>query len=124
MDWVDDNVSVGGWRDAITSSRLRNTGADFVVDARALFDQVLYGYRRVPIVDRILRTADLLATCSEKGPKIMIRCHHGRDRSPFVAMVYVSRKYDMNYRDAYVTVKQKVPRTVYHWDWVRLLEKG
>ena len=38
-------------------------------------------------------------------------------------MAYVSKKYGLSYRDAYALVKEKRPRTVFHWDWVEILER-
>jgi protein-tyrosine phosphatase len=53
--------------------------------------------------------------------KVLVHCTEGIDRTPFVAMVYVSKKYDMPYEDAYKLVKEKRPGTIYHWDWVEML---
>ena len=121
MKWVDDMVAVGNWADARDVDGLRSEGVDLIVDARALFTQSLLQFDKVPLVKEVLRTADLLVALSSLKPKVMIRCYHGRDRSPFVAMVYVSKKYVMSYKDAYDFVRQRVPRTVYHWDWVKML---
>jgi len=122
MDWIDDTVCVGNWIDVWNLDNLKSEKIDLIVDARVLFDQSLLGTNRVPIADRVLRAADLLVAISEKKPKIMIRCRQGRDRAPFVAMVYVSKKHGMSYREAYDLVKQKVHRTAYHWDWTKMLE--
>jgi hypothetical protein len=121
MKWVDDIVAVGNWTDARDVDGLRSEGVDFMVDARALFTQSLLRFDKIPLVKEVLRVANLLVALSSLKPKVMIRCYHGRDRSPFVAMIYVSKKYDMTYKDAYDFVRQRVPRTVYHWDWVRML---
>lgn len=121
MKWVDDMVAVGNWADARDVDGLRREGVDFIVDARALFTQSLLQFDKVPLVKEVLRAANLLVAISSLKPKVMIRCYHGRDRSPFVAMIYVSKKYDMTYKDAYDFVRQSVPRTVYHWDWVKML---
>lgn len=121
MDWIDETICVGNWIDARNLDDLKSNGIDLIVDARALFNQGFLGKDREPIVERVLRIADLLVAISEKKPKVMIRCRRGRDRSPFVAMVYMSKKYGMPHEDAYGLVKQKVRRTVYHWDWVKML---
>ncbi len=121
MDWIDEAVCVGNWLDARRRRRLKSENVDLIVDARILFDQGFLGRNRTPVVDAVIRVADLLVAVSEKKGKVMIRCRRGRDRSPFVAMVYVSRKYGMSHEDAYEMVKRKVPRTAYHWDWVKML---
>jgi hypothetical protein len=46
----------------------------------------------------------------------------GIDRTPFIAMVYVARKYNKKSTDAYAYVKEKHPGTVYHWDWIKMLK--
>jgi hypothetical protein len=122
MDWIDDVVAIGNWVDARNVVLLKREAIDLIIDARTLFEQSFLGLNRVPTVKSVLKAADLLVTLSEHKIKVMIRCHRGRDRSPFVAMVYASKKYAMPYREAYDFVKQRNPRTVYHWDWVKMLE--
>jgi hypothetical protein len=43
---------------------------------------------------------------------------------PFLAMVYVSKKYVMDYDAVYKFVAEKRPNTRYHWDWVKLLKSN
>ena len=56
--------------------------------------------------------------------KVLIYCNRGRDRSPFTAMLYVSKRYGLSYQEAYALVKSKRRETAFHWDWVRSVEKG
>jgi protein-tyrosine phosphatase len=121
MEWIDDMVAVGNWVDASGVDDLKREEIDLIVDARTLFKQNKLGSNRVPLVKKVLRAADLLVAVSDHKPKVMIRCHRGRDRSPFVAMVYVSKKYGISHKEAYDMVRKKNPRTVYHWDWVEML---
>ncbi len=58
---------------------------------------------------------------TEFKPKVLVHCLMGIDRTPFVAMVYVSKKYYIPYKEAYELVKKRNTRTVFHWDWVEML---
>jgi protein-tyrosine phosphatase len=122
IEWVDEHVAIGNWIDARDSNVLRNEGIDLIIDARSLFDDRAGRSLRTPRLELIVREADILIALGKTDAKVLVRCHHGRDRSPFVAMVYLSRKRAMSYHDAYHLVKQKRPMTVFHWDWVKLLE--
>lgn len=120
MDWIDDNVAVGNRWDA-SWRRLKEEGVDVVVDTRPFFDQKYGKYDRKPNVPKVMRAADLVVILSEKGAKVLVRCNEGKDRSAFVAMVYVSKRNGLSYREAYDKVKAKRLITVYHWDWVEML---
>jgi hypothetical protein len=122
LEWVDENVAIGSWNDASDVNMLRRQGIDLIIDARTLFDDTHGRGQRTPIFDRILREVDLMLSLVELGAKILVRCHHGKDRSPFVVMVYLSKKKGASYHMAYHQVQNGRPRTVFHWDWVQLLE--
>jgi hypothetical protein len=116
MNWIDDHVAVGNWVDATFANRLIQEGVELIVDARALFARDPPLFRPVPMIDKIVALAGLQA-------KVLIRCRWGRDRTPFVAMVYVSKRYGLSHRDAYERVRKNRPITVFHWDWVEMLER-
>lgn len=122
MEWVDSNVAIGSWRDADDRNDLREQGIDLIIDARILFDDSKGRDRRTPRLEHMSKVVDLLLDITQKGGKVLIRCYHGRDRSPFVAMLYLSRKENISYHHAYDKVKAARPRTVEHWDWMTLLE--
>jgi hypothetical protein len=122
IEWVDEQVAIGNWIDARDPSILYDEDIDLIVDARSLFDDSAGRNMRVPRLDRIVREADLMIELGKMGAKVLVRCHHGRDRSNFVAMVYLSRKGSISYHDAYHQVKMRRSMTVFHWDWVKMLE--
>ncbi|HXZ23427.1 MAG TPA: hypothetical protein VEH08_01695 [Methanomassiliicoccales archaeon] len=124
MDWIDENVAVGGWMDAWRVGMLRREEIDLIIDARTLFHRVPWYGGRVPYVDRVKRSADLLLSTSSLGARVLVRCRWGKDRTPFVAMMYVSRRYNLPLMKAYELVKQKRPQTRVHLDWVRIIEEG
>ena len=118
--WIDDFVAVGGLEDAFSVNDLKEGDIDLIIDARRLFDGVS-GINLKPVVKKVMKAGDMLVALSQFNAKILVHCLMGIDRTPFVAMVYVSKKYNMPYKDAYELVKKKNPRTVFHWDWVEML---
>lgn len=77
-----------------------------------------------PVINKILKAAKLLVGLSNLDAKILIHCLVGIDRTPFLAMVYVSKKYKMDYDAAYKFIAEKNPNTRCHWDWVNFLKYG
>ncbi|MCX6653276.1 MAG: dual specificity protein phosphatase family protein [Methanomassiliicoccales archaeon] len=123
MDWIDDFVAVGGWMDAISVHRRKEEGVELIIDARTLFDRGR-DLKHTPRIEQLLRAGDMLVALSDLDAKVLIRCRKGKDRTLFLAMIYVSKKYGLSYRDAYARVKEKRPRIAYYWDWVEMLGSG
>jgi protein-tyrosine phosphatase len=121
MDWIDKNIAVGSIIDAEFVKGLRDAGIEVVVDARIFFDEPR-PFDHEPIVGRVLKMGDLLVRLAEMDVKVLIHCIEGVDRTPFLAMVYVSKRYWKTYKEAYCLVKKQRHQTKYHWDWVKLLE--
>jgi len=120
MNWIDEYVAVGGWKSVFLIDNLKKEDIDLIIDARTLFD-IAHGRPKKPIVKKVLKAADMIEALTHFNAKVLVHCTEGIDRTPFVAMVYVSKKYDMPYEDAYKLVKEKRPGTIYHWDWVEML---
>jgi hypothetical protein len=120
MNWIDQYVAVGGWKSVFFIDNLKKEDIDLIIDARTLFD-LPHGNPKKPIVKKILKAGDMLEALTHFNAKVLIHCTEGIDRTPFVAMVYVSKKYDMSYKEAYELVKEKRPETIFHWDWVEML---
>lgn len=76
------------------------------------------------MVDRLLLARDRLVDISALGPKVLVFCNRGRDRSPFVSMLYLSKRYGISHRAAYEMVKARHGLTAFHWDWVEAVEIG
>ncbi len=119
-NWIDDFIAVGGLEDAFSVKDLKEGDIDLIIDARRLFDGIS-GINVVPIVDKVLKAGNMLVMLTPFDTKVLVHCLMGIDRTPFLAMVYVSKKYDMPYKEAYEFVKKKNPYTVFHWDWVEML---
>ncbi len=125
MDWIDDNVALGTWLDSERHARLQEGSIDLVIDARMLFrKRSLKLFEFEPIVDKILRAGDILLATSNLKAKTLIHCVWAKDRTPFVASVYVSKKLGIPIAKAYELVKSKHPQTVVHQDWIELLQSG
>jgi hypothetical protein len=124
MDWIDETVGVGDLIDGVSARRHRLEGIDLIIDARALFTPSILTSRRSPLVDRLLVARDRLVDISALGPKVLVFCNRGRDRSAFVAMLYVSKRYGISYQAAYELVKAKHKLTAFHWDWVEAVERA
>ncbi|MHC1681043.1 MAG: dual specificity protein phosphatase family protein [Methanomassiliicoccales archaeon] len=120
MNWIDKYVAVGSWKSVFLIDNLKNEDIDLIIDARTLFD-VAHGRPKKPLVNKVLKAGDMIEALTHFDAKVLIHCTEGIDRTPFLAMVYVSKKYDMPYREAYEFVKSKRPETIYHWDWMEML---
>lgn len=122
MDWIDDTVAVGNWFDGISAQRRRHEGIDLIIDSRVLFTKSILPLRRAPLVERLMRTRDQIVEILPLKPKVLIYCNRGRDRSAFLAMLYVSKRYGLSYQEAYEMVKSKRRQIAFHWDWVRAVD--
>ncbi len=122
MDWIDDTVAVGDWFDGFSPKRRRSEGIGLLIDARVLFTKSIFPSRRAPLVELIMQAQNQIIGVVPFQPKILIFCDRGRDRSPFVAMQYVKKRYRMTYQEAYEMVRSRRKETVFHWDWVKALD--
>ncbi|HUT27786.1 MAG TPA: dual specificity protein phosphatase [Methanomassiliicoccales archaeon] len=118
MEWIDETVAIGSWLDHRRHGMQRLQGIDLSMNARSLFDERFYFVGRRPNTAKIIRAAELLMELSNKGVKVMVHCYHGRDRSAFVVMVYLSRKLGIGYSEAFDIVRRGRPRARFHKDWV------
>ncbi|HSV42356.1 MAG TPA: dual specificity protein phosphatase family protein [Methanomassiliicoccales archaeon] len=120
MDWIDEYVAVGSWKSVFFIDDLKKADIDLIIDARTLFD-VVHGNPKKPLVSKVLKAGDMLVALTKFNAKVLVHCSEGIDRTPFLAMIYVSKRYDMPYKEAYELVKEKRPGTNFHWDWVEML---
>ena len=120
MNWIDEFVAVGSILDVERVSELKEENIDLIIDARIAFTK---GMITTPITPKIMRLAGILVELSKLEVKTLIHCVFGIDRTPFLAMVYVSKKYSVSYEEAYSRVKEMRPETIFHWDWAELLKR-
>jgi hypothetical protein len=124
MDWIDDTVAVGNWLDGLSARRRDRENIELVLDARLLFTKNFFSSKREPLVDRLSRAQGQLVELSSLKTRVLIYCNRGRDRSSFLAMLYLSKRYGLSYQEAYEKVRSKRKVTAFHWDWVGTFEKG
>ena len=121
MEWIDETVAIGSWVDHRRHGLQKLQGIDLSMNARSLFDERFFFVGRRPNTTRVIRAAELLLELSNKGVKVMVHCYHGRDRSAFMVMVYLSKKLGLNYTEVFDIVRQGRPRAKFHQDWVDIL---
>ncbi len=123
ISWIDDSLAIGTSEDADTPEQLSRSDIDIVIDIRNLFDytdpddwETAY-----PIPKKINRVVGLLHDLTEQGWKVMIKCFAGRDRSPFIAMLYIRKKQNLVAHDAYQYVMGKRPQTRPNYEWFDMM---
>jgi protein-tyrosine phosphatase len=121
MDWIDDTVAVGNWFDGFYANRRRREGIELTIDARVLFTKRRIPHRRAPRVDCLVKARDEILELLPLGPKVLIYCNRGKDRSVFVAMMYVMKRYDMGCQEAFGLVRSKRSQAAFHGEWASML---
>jgi hypothetical protein len=122
MDWIDDTIAIGSWMDAHCVRILKRERIDLMIDSRALFLRKSRFIRNEPNIALINKSAEMMVALSYLNARVLVYCRHGKDRSPFLTMVYLSKKHGMPREEAYQLIRSKRPRTVYHCEWIKMLE--
>lgn len=120
MDWIDDTVAVGNWFDGLSARRRRREGIELIIDTRVLFTKSIRLSRRTPLIESLVKTMDQITELIPLKPKVLLYCSRGRDRSVFVATMYVMKRYGVGYQEAYEIVKSKRRQAAIHWEWFGL----
>ncbi len=118
MNWVDNCVAIGNLVDANNVDLLRNENIDLIIDVRTAFDLDFSEMRHTLNCERAKKITTLLAALASLKAKVLVHCLEGVDRTPFIVMLYIAQKNSMTLKDAYELVKQKRPKTRFHWNWV------
>lgn len=61
----------------------------------------------------------LLEVLLRRENKVLVYCHAGIDRSPFVVAHYLYRIAGYSIQDAYDLMKHHRPQTIQHWEWFK-----
>ena len=69
------------------------------------------------LIDAMLRLIKITLETSTENP-VLVHCHAGMDRSPFIAAMYLHVYEGIPVDTAYAWVKRKRPQTIEHWEWV------
>ncbi len=126
MNWIDESVAIGNLIEANNVKLLREQSIDLIIDVRTAFDtnarlEFLHP-RHIVNHERAEKISILLVALFALKARVLVHCLEGIDRTPFIVMLYVARKYNMNHKDAYQFVKQRRPQTHFHWNWLRMYE--
>jgi Dual specificity phosphatase, catalytic domain len=121
MDWIDETVAIGSWMDAYCVRKLRREKIDLIIDSRTLFFRKFGTSRNEPRIDLVEKAAEMMIELSGIKVKVLVFCNHGKDRSPFLVMVYFCKKNGISCDEAYQLIKGKRKRTIYHPEWVKIL---
>ena len=81
-------------------------------DAERTFIEKDYQY-----IDGIIYTISQLHA-PYSGGKVLVHCHGGMDRSPFMVALYLHVYKKMTPIEAYELVKKRRPETIIHDDWM------
>lgn len=124
ISWVDENLAIGDITDVTLRDGLRDQKIEFIIDVRNHFKEyvpkgeVLSDMNPLP---SIWKFANDILKLSEMG-KILINCHGGIDRSPFVAMLYYKLKHGCDFEEAYNHIQKVRPQCLIHYDWVEMVK--
>jgi hypothetical protein len=121
MDWIDECIAIGNWVDARCVRNLKREKIDLIIDSRTLFSRP-GSFRNVPDMDLVIKSAQMMIELSMLNARVLVFCRHGKDRSPFLVMVYLNKKHGMPYDQAFQLIKSKRPRTIYHPEWLEKLD--
>ncbi len=126
MNWIDESVAIGNFIEANNVSLLRKENIDLIVDVRTAFDtnarfEFLH-HRHIVNYERAEKISMLLVALFNLKARVLVHCLEGIDRTPFIVMLYVARKYELGYKSAYEFVKQRRPQTHFHWKWLKNYE--
>ena len=66
----------------------------------------------------VVKSLDLIKQCLENEIPVLVHCHGGIDRSPFVVACYLYKYGYFDEYSAYNLVKVKHPQTIIHDDWM------
>lgn len=88
----------------------------FVIDLREWDAERTFIEKDYQYIAGIIYT---LSHFMEDRVKVLVHCHGGMDRSPFVVAMYLHEYKDMDPMEAYELVKRRRPQTIIHDDWAR-----
>lgn len=76
--------------------------------------------------DQVKEAVEKLRNLLSDGHVVLVFCHAGIDRSPFVVAyyLYTYHKYLGDFQNIYNFVKERRPQTFQHWEWVSEFNKN
>ena len=127
MNWIDESIAIGNLVEANNVRLLRQQNIDLIVDVRTAFDTnarlEFFHPRHNLNYERAEKISILLVALFDLKASVLVHCLEGIDRTPFIVMLYVARKYNLSHKAAYNFVKQRRPQTHFHWKWLQKYER-
>lgn len=126
LNWIDESIAIGNIIEANNVAFLRKENFDLIIDVRTAFDTNAYfeflWSGHILNCERAKKISILLIAQFSLKAKVLVHCLEGIDRTPFIVMIYIAKKYGMSHKDAYYLVKQRRSQTRFHWHWVEEYE--
>jgi len=108
------NIYIGDDRDANSLRLIKKKEITAFLDLTKLhINEKLDEEAILQVEEAIIKLGDLLS----RGNKVLVYCHAGIDRAPFVVAYYLHTEQEYPFSDAYDFVKHRRPQTIQHYEW-------
>jgi protein-tyrosine phosphatase len=116
---IIDNIYLGSQKSAIDLNKLIELNIKYILilgkGMKANFDQIIYKKIEIDdsleenLLDYIGETLDFIVESQKTASNILIHCVSGISRSASIVIVYLIKKHQMNYDEAFNYIKIKRP---------------
>lgn len=106
---------IGDARDAESKKLIEHYNIDAILDLTGLHIDETLDDEAVEQVNQAVKELNRLL---DDYKTVLVHCHAGIDRTPFVVALALHRRLDIPFRRAYNYVKIMRPQTIQHWEWV------
>jgi len=72
----------------------------------------------------VQKAVRLINNCLRNGVPILVHCHAGIDRGPFIVACYLHEIYGDSPSESYDWVKSLHPQTIIHDDWMKAYQSS
>lgn len=86
-----------------------------IIDLRGWDAEKTFAEKDYEYIDGILETLRLFM---EDAGKILVHCHGGMDKSPFIVAMYLHVHHNLPPLEAYDAVQKRRTQTIIHGEWV------
>jgi len=115
---IIDRIYIGDEAD-VDVRNLDRIGINTVLDLRHL--NINLDHNRESSVIGVRTSVERLETYYRKNRTILVHCHAGIDRAPFIVALWLCTHDNFTFGEAYAFVKGKRPQTIEHWEWAEAL---
>ena len=115
---IVDRVYIGDAGD-VDIRNLDRMGINTVLDLRQL--NIDLDHNSESSIIGVRAAVERLEVHYRKNRTILVHCHGGIDRAPFIVALWLHLCDNFTLRDAYALVGEKRPQTIEHWEWAEAL---